>query len=171
MTSATLPTSAGRSVDESRSAAVIRRILLAAFLLGLLGTAAELLFMDHMEDWWQRVPLIALAAGFVTLVWHFIHRRQLALRVFQGVMIVFMISGIIGMWLHYSAKMEFKLEGDPGLRGMALFWESLQGVSPPALAPGSMIPLGLVGLAYAYRHPVLWRQRRGSSADAHSMEG
>jgi hypothetical protein len=59
---------------------------------------------------------------------------------------------MIGMGLHQSANAEFEQEMDPSLTGMKLFRESLSGATP-ALAPGTMIQLGLIGLVYAYRHP------------------
>jgi hypothetical protein len=38
--------------------------------------------------------------------------------------------------------------------GRVLAWDSLTG-DMPALAPGTMFQLGLVGFLYTYRHPVL----------------
>jgi hypothetical protein len=43
---------------------------------------------------------------------------------------------------------------NPALAGFELVRESLSGATP-ALAPGTMIQLGLIGLAYTYRHPRL----------------
>ena len=40
------------------------RLMLAAEMLGL---GAELLLMEHWEDWWQRIPLILLGAGLSCL--------------------------------------------------------------------------------------------------------
>jgi hypothetical protein len=52
--------------------------------------------------------------------------------------------------------MEFELETYPSISGLALFKEAMMGATP-ALAPGTMIELGLIGLAYTYRHPLLVR--------------
>jgi len=38
------------------------------------------------------------------------------------------------------------------MAGFELIWNSLTGATP-ALAPGSFIPLGLVGLIAVHRHP------------------
>jgi hypothetical protein len=38
------------------------------------------------------------------------------------------------------------------MAGFELIWNSLTGATP-ALAPGSLIPLGLVGLIAVHRHP------------------
>jgi hypothetical protein len=61
------------------------------------------------------------------------------------------------MYLHFEVNMEFQREMDPALAGMALFQKAILAKSPPALAPGAMIQLGLIGLAYTFRHPALAR--------------
>jgi hypothetical protein len=40
------------------------------------------------------------------------------------------------------------------LAGWELFKEAMTGATP-ALAPGAMVQLGLIGLAWSYRHPAL----------------
>ena len=73
---------------------------------------------------------------------------------------LFALSGLLGIWLHYDGKAEFKLEIDPELSGWALFWECIHGHSmPPVLAPGTMLLLGLVGLATARNHANLIKQK------------
>jgi hypothetical protein len=42
--------------------------------------------------------------------------------------------------------MEFQLEMDPTLGGMALLLKVMHAKAPPALAPGNMVLLGLLGL-------------------------
>jgi hypothetical protein len=59
------------------------------------------------------------------------------------------------MYLHLQANTEFQLEMDPTLRGWALLKKSIVVKAPPALAPGVMMQLGLIGLAYTFRHPAL----------------
>ena len=61
--------------------------------------------------------------------------------------------------LHYRGNAEFELEMMPALGGLDLFWKSMQGATP-ALAPGAMVQIGLVGLAYCFRHPLLSGSRR-----------
>ena len=55
--------------------------------------------------------------------------------------------------LHYRANMEFKLEMDPSLSGLALFSSVVRAKAPPAMAPATLVLLGLLGLAAAYRRP------------------
>ena len=47
------------------------------------------------------------------------------------------------------------MESQPTLAGMALFWEAIRAKTPPLLAPGAMVQLGLLGLVYTYKHPML----------------
>jgi hypothetical protein len=74
-------------------------------------------------------------------------------------MVLFVISGGVGMLLHYQATTEFQLEMDPALTGWALFRKAIVAKAPPALAPGAMTQLGLIGLAYTFRHPALGARR------------
>ena len=70
----------------------------------------------------------------------------------QVTMAAFVAAGLAGFYFHYRANVEFQLEGDPTLEGRALLMKALEAKAPPALAPGVMIQLGLVGLAYTFRH-------------------
>jgi hypothetical protein len=51
------------------------------------------------------------------------------------------------------------MESNPSLAGWDLVWQAIGGKTPPLLAPGAMIQLGLVGLAYTYKHPALGRSK------------
>lgn len=74
-----------------------------------------------------------------------------ATRLFQVAMVVQIAAGAAGSVLHYRANMEFKLEMDPSMRGFELFSSVMQAKAPPALAPGTMALLGLLGLASTFR--------------------
>ena len=71
-------------------------------------------------------------------------------------MLLFVVAGIVGVALHYQSNVEFELEMYPSMEGMELFRNSMTGALP-TLAPGSMIYIGLVGLAATFRHPALGR--------------
>ncbi len=144
-------------MSDTRSGATtaaIHRFLLILFVIGAAGTGTELLLLGHTEDLWQWAPLVLLAGSLVTLGWRVVARGARSLRVFQGTMILFVLSGVVGLWLHYHGNAEFELEMYPALQGLELFRESLTGATP-ALAPGTMLELGLLGLAYTFRHPAL----------------
>jgi hypothetical protein len=127
-----------------------RRLLFALFAIGGLGTGAELLLLGHTEDRWQLVPLVLLGLGLfalVGLVW-----RPGSVRVFRVLMVLFVVSGVVGVYLHYRANAEFEIEMYPSIAGIELVREALTGALP-ALAPATMLHLGLLGLASTYRYP------------------
>ncbi len=121
----------------------------AIFLFGSFGTSAELMLMGHTEGVWQNVPLVLIAIGCGTLGLVALKPGMTQLRAFQLVLILFVVSGVAGVLLHYKGNTEFELELNPDLSGVALFSESMRGATP-ALAPGTMILLGALGFGYAY---------------------
>lgn len=129
-------------------------MVLAVFVLGLLGTGGELFFLEHTHGVNQLIPLVLLVMSILVLAWHGFERKSPSLRAFQITMMLFVTAGIAGTGLHYAFNEEFGLEGDPDMKGMALFLEAMSGAAP-ALAPGTMIQLGLLGLIYTVRHPAL----------------
>ena len=124
----------------------VRRLLLGLLVLGMAGTAAELWFMSHYEDWWQLIPFVGMGVSVLTLVWFAFSHSRWATRSFRACMFLLMVIGATGAILHYRANMEFQLEMDPTLGGMALLLKVLHAKAPPALAPGNMALLGLMGL-------------------------
>jgi hypothetical protein len=132
-----------------------RRILLGILLLGVFGISAELLLLSHTEHLNQWIPLVVNDLTVVMSAVVFFRPTRGSIRLFQMVMLLMIVSGGVGMYLHLGANMEFQLEMDPTLRGWALLKKSIVAKAPPALAPGAMIQLGLIGLAYTFRHPAL----------------
>lgn len=137
---------------HDRPVRVLRGALLAVFVAGALGTGGELLLVGHFEDAWQLVPLGLLGAGLLALVAYGVTRAARALRLFRVVLLLFPPAAMLGLYLHYRANAEFKLETYPEMHGMRLFWEAIQGASPPSLAPGAMLLLAVAGLAYSFDH-------------------
>ena len=142
---------------------VVRRILLVTLVLGLVGTGVELLLLEHFEDWRQLIPLGLIASALMVLAWQGAQRGPAPVQVLQVLMLMFVLAGVLGLTLHYRGNAEFELEMYPDRTGMELFRESMMGATP-ALAPGTMIQLALIGLAYTYRHPRLTRRDAGSTA-------
>jgi hypothetical protein len=140
--------------DEVATAATLRRFLLWLFLIGLGGAGAELFLLGHYEDRRQWAPLLLMASSLAILGWRGLSQARVSLRAFQVAMLLCIVSGFFGLWFHYQANVEFEMEMYPSLKGLNLFWEALQGATP-ALSPGTMVVLGLVGLAFTYRHPAL----------------
>ena len=142
----------------------LRRFLLAILVLGMSGTAAELLLLSHHEDAKQSIPLVLIGAALLVLAWHGAAGAAASVRALQVTMLLFVGAGALGMVLHFRSTMEFQLETDPSLKGRKLYWKALQAKAPPTLAPGVMVQLGLLGLAYAYRHPALRAADHGSNS-------
>ena len=132
-----------------------RRILLAILLLGVAGISLELWLLGHVEDVYQLIPHALAAAAVIVIPIMLARPSPGSIRLFQAVMVLFVLSGVVGGYLHFQVNMEFQLEMDPALSGMALYRKAILAKTPPALAPGAMIQLGLIGLAYTFRHPAL----------------
>jgi hypothetical protein len=125
----------------------MKKLLRMAFLLSLIGTGAELLLLEHIEGFWQWVPLVLIGFGWVAFLWLWSYPSPAGRQVFRGIMVFFILSGILGLGLHYNGNMAFELEMYPSMRGAELVWETLKGATP-VLAPGTMIATGLLGWAY-----------------------
>jgi len=130
----------------------VRRLLFGILMLGMTGTVVELLLLKHDEDWIQLIPLVLLAVGVVAVVTHAVRPTPAAAGVVRVTMVGFVAAGVAGLYFHYRANVEFQLEGDPALSGRALVMKALEAKTPPALAPGVMVQLGLIGLAYTFRY-------------------
>jgi hypothetical protein len=145
---------ASRTTRERTTLALIRGGLVILLVLGLVGLLAELLLLDHIEDPWQRLPIFLIIASLIILGWHAADRGSLGIRFLQGSMILIVVTGVLGLMLHFKGNIAFELEMQPSAIGWPLIWAALKGATP-TLAPGAMVQLGLIGLAYTYRHPAL----------------
>jgi hypothetical protein len=134
--------------------ATLRTRLLAILLFGSVGTGTELVLIGHDEDAWQWIPIVVLGAAILASVGMLATRHRAApgmTRGFRAVMLLLIVSGGLGSALHYQANQEFKREMDPSLQGFALFSSVIRAKTPPSLAPGTMVLLGLIGLASTFR--------------------
>lgn len=134
----------------------IRRFLFAMLVVGMAGIGTELLLIGHVEAVQQQIPLILLALGAATLVGHAVAPQPATVLALRAVMILFVASGLAGIWLHYRGNLEFELEMYLSMSGTELVTKTLTGATP-VLAPGSMALLGLIGLTYSYKHPLLYK--------------
>jgi hypothetical protein len=119
------------------------------------GTGAELVLLEHYETALQWVPLAAIALALAVLIWHTVKRDALSIRALQATMVLFLVAGVAGTGFHFRGSAEFQLEIDPSQSRWEIIKKAMRSKAPPVLAPGLMMQLGLVGLAYAYRHPAL----------------
>jgi hypothetical protein len=134
--------------------ASLRQLLLLIVFIGVVGLEVELALLRHADSFTQFIPHIALFIGLLSTVLVYLRPRAGTLKAFQLVMVMFLIVGALGVVLHLKGNIEFATERDPSLSGMKLIWKVLRGATP-ALAPGALAQLGLLGLLYTYRHPAL----------------
>lgn len=139
----------------------IRRLLLALVLAGVVGLTLELIFLEHTESVWQSIPFVILGVGFAGALAVWIRPTRHTVRFFQAAMVLCVAAGVLGLYLHYRGNAAFELELDPSTRGLDLVWRSLRGATP-ALAPGALAQVGLLGLIQSYRHPALDPRRPSS---------
>ena len=129
----------------------IRRLLIGLLCFGLAGTTLELWLIGHHEDVWQWIPLAVMTTSAVSAGWVAASWSRMATVTFRLMMVALMITGLVGAVLHYRANMESQLEMDPSLSGLALMAEVLHAKAPPALAPGNMVLLPVVGMVAVWR--------------------
>lgn len=127
-----------------------QRVLLGLVLLMIVGLIPELILLEHYEEWQQWVPLALLGAGLVSTLLLWFAPRRATVALFRAVMVLCVVSAAAGLYFHYQANLEFVLERHPDYRGWQLFKEAMTGAMP-ALAPGTMAQLGLMGLAATLR--------------------
>lgn len=143
------PTSPPAAPDANRG---FRLLILALIAIGAAGLLLELMLIEHHDEPWQWAPIVSLALTLACCVAIALRPGRGVLRAFRLVMVACVVFGIIGVVLHLKGNLEFELESAPGLRGWPLYLEVLKGATP-ALAPGALAQLGLLGLLFAYRHP------------------
>jgi len=137
-------------VTHDHRLSIISTVILVVLTLGMVGLLAELLLIAHYEDATQWVPLVLLAAGLVALAIDRVLARGWTQLLVQLTMVLVVAAGALGIYFHFHGSREFQLEMDPQMRGTTLVWHVMRAKSPPTLAPGSMVQLGILGLGYAY---------------------
>jgi hypothetical protein len=144
---------------EDSYARMIRAVLMAILVIGIVGTGVELLLLKHTDGWKQYIPLVLMAASLVVIVAAVAWPNPLTIRALQLTMLIFLVSGVVGVLWHYQGNAEWELERMASLSGIDLFKAAMMGATP-ALAPGTMAQLGLVGLLYTYKHPAAHRKEQ-----------
>ena len=148
------------NIRQLATIVVLRQALLLLLVIGTLGTIVELLLLKHTDGFWQLAPLFLCGLILVVLVWFGVARSTASLRALQGIMVVTLLSGGVGVIQHFRGNVTYASESNPSLSGRELYVEAIMG-STPTLAPGMMVQLALIGLAFAFRHPRL----RGATSE------
>src|SRR5256714_7023564 len=145
----------------------VRQLPLALVFIGIGGLETELALLRHAESFSQWLPHVVLMIGLLSTIIVYLRPGVATVRAFQAVMLIFVMVGVLGLFLHYRGNVEFALERDPSLSGARLVWKALRGATP-ALAPGALSQLGLLGLIYSYRHPAV---TRNATLEGESIDG
>jgi len=132
----------------------LRQLVLALVLFGIVGLEVELALLRHAESFTQWLPHVCLLVGLIVTGAVYFRPTMTVLRAFQVMMVIYLVIGALGVILHLKGNVEFALERSPSLSGLKLMWKALRGATP-ALAPGALAQLGLLGLLYTYKHPAL----------------
>ena len=131
----------------------IRRLILALLAFGLSATVVDLFGLKHYEESWQIVPIAFIIFSLLIVLWHAVTGSSASLMTLRLLMPVMILVGVVGVYFHLSGSMAFQLEANPDLGGWPLLKKLLAAKAPPALAPGIMVQLGLLGSIYGYKHP------------------
>ena len=131
---------------------MIFRLTHGVLVLALIGTGAELGLLGHYEDPWQWTPIVVLSLCLSLTLIHFFAPGPLTRKLLRISMLLFIVSGVIGLYLHLKGNFEFELEMYKNLSNFSLLWRAMRGALP-ALAPSSMIYIGLLGLITALIQP------------------
>ena len=148
------------------TADLVRRLLLVLLVFALCATALDLVLLEHYESSWMLVPLVMIGLALVAIAWHVADRGPATVRVLKVTMWMFIVTGALGIALHYQANLEFQLDMDASQSSWELFKKVMHAKAPPALAPGAMAQLGLLGWLYCFRHPALANRDRMSSTSS-----
>jgi hypothetical protein len=139
-----------RFVAQDYRLSTISAVILTVLVFGMAGLLAELMLIAHYEDVTQWIPIALLGAGLLVVAADFVLARSWTQLLIQLTMVLVIAAGVLGVYFHYRGSREFQLEMDSEMRGSTLVWHVLRAKSPPTLAPGSMIQIGILGLGYAY---------------------
>jgi hypothetical protein len=134
--------------------ASLRQLLLALLFLGNLGLQVELALLRHADSAAKWIPHAMLFVGLLAMISVYLRATAPTLKALTLVMWAYLAVGLLGVYFHLRGNVEFALERDASLTGLRLVWKALRGATP-ALAPGALAQLGLLGLLYTYRHPAL----------------
>ena len=132
------------------SLGTLRLWILGVLVLGLLGTVVELVLLSHYEQPVQLVPVVLIMLALLVLAWHGMGRSAASLRVLMWLMVLFVLAGFAGFVAHFHGSAEFQLDLEPSLSTWELLEKVMRAKAPPLLAPGMMMQLGLLGLAYVF---------------------
>jgi hypothetical protein len=151
---------------------LLRRWVLGVLVLGLAGTMTELVLLEHYEQVLQFVPLLLIVAAVAAIAWQLMRNDAASLRALEIIMVLFALAGFAGVAAHFRGSAEFQLDLNPSMSTWELVEKVMRAKAPPLLAPGMMLQMGLLGLAYVYsdvRYRARIRRLFGSKPEKEEM--
>jgi hypothetical protein len=151
---------------------LLRRWVLGVLVLGLAGTMTELVLLEHYEQVLQFVPLLLIVAAVAAIAWQVMRNDAASLRALEIIMMLFALAGFAGVAAHFRGSAEFQLDLNPSMSAWELVEKVMRAKAPPLLAPGMMLQMGLLGLAYVYsdvRNRARIRRLFGSKPEKEEM--
>ncbi len=134
---------------EHPTAQTLRRFALALCLLGVVTTPVELVLMHHYNDKDQIMPFVFLGLAAVGIAAAWFRPSARVLRGVRVLMVLVVLGSGIGVMEHLKANYRDATRGGaaPNLIELVLIGYA------PLLAPGILAQVGLLGLAFTYKHP------------------
>lgn len=117
----------------------MNKLALLIFLLLHGGLILELILIGHYSSFWQYIPIGVLLLGLLSLI-----EFGGSIYVGKAIYSLIMISGVLGVYLHLKNNWHFEMEMYPSMGVGLLIKKSLTGALP-VLAPGTLVPIGLMG--------------------------
>lgn len=143
-----------RTYPEHPTAFWLRHFALALAALASLMTPLELILVKHYTQSAMLIPFALVALALLAILAVVLKPTPLVIRLFRGVMGLLFVASAIGVFFHLRGNLSVARDIDPTLSGLSLIWGALTGAAP-ALAPGLLAQVGLLGLAYTFHHPNL----------------
>ena len=142
---------------EHSTTTALRKFVLALAALGAIGTVPELLLLHHYNGKDQLIPFVTLGLSILALAVAAFRPTALTLRALQVVMVLTILSSGIGILEHLKANARNAGALQSGQRFPTTISAIVSGLDgfAPLLAPGVLVQVGLLGLAFTYRHPKL----------------
>jgi hypothetical protein len=134
---------------EHPTAQTLRRFALALCLLGVVTTPAELVLMRHYNSKDQIMPFVFLGLAAIGTLAAWFRPTARVLRGVRVTMVLVVLGSGIGVFEHLKANYRDATRGGVNPNLVA---DVLSGFAP-LLAPGILAQVGLLGLAFTYRHP------------------
>jgi hypothetical protein len=134
-------------MEDAQALSVIRRYILGIVALVLLGLLLELLMLSHLKTPLQLLPVGLTFLAFGATAWNFISANAASVRILRGTLLACSVVGLLGIAIHSAFYVTDRANKAHGRRGMER--------EAPPLAPAAMLPLGLLGIACTFRHPLL----------------